>query len=463
MKGNTIAFRPNDMIELTITGLGSSGEGVGKEQGFTFFVPGALPGERVQAQITLLKKKYGLGRLVKLLVPSQDRTAPLCPVYEACGGCQLQHLSYPAQLKYKRQTVIDDLERIGHFPHPVVQETLGAKDPWHYRNKMQLPVAQEKGHPLVMGCYAQGTHRVIDIKDCLIQQKTNNQIAQVVRQWMETYKIPALDEDARRGIVRHVMGRVGVHTGEVMAVLVTNTQQVPHLKDLAKQLREAIPHFTTLVQNINTRHTNVILGPKTLTIYGPGVIHDKLGDFTFTISPLSFFQVNTAQAEVLYETALRFAGLTGKETVLDAYCGTGTITLFLSQKAKRALGIEIVPAAIRDARQNARDNHIKNVDFLCGDTAKVLPELIRQGSRPAVMVLDPPRAGCEKRVLDAISKVQPKRVVYVSCNPATLARDAAILRDKGYILRNVQPVDMFPHTSHIETVVLMTKGKDGER
>lgn len=459
MKGKPIAFRPKDIIELTITGLGSSGEGVGKEQGFTFFVPGALPGERVQAQITLLKKNYGLGRLVKLLVPSQDRTAPLCPVYEACGGCQLQHLAYPAQLKYKRQTVMDDLERIGHFPHPMVQETLGAKDPWHYRNKMQLPVAQEKGHSLVMGCYAKGTHRVIDIKDCLIQQQTNNQIAQVVRQWMQTYHIPALEEDARRGIVRHVMGRVGVHTGEVMAVLITNTPQVPHLKELAQQLGDTIPHFTTLVQNVNSRHTNVIMGTKNYTVYGPGYIHDRLGAFTFTISPLSFFQVNTKQAERLYETALRYAGLTGKEYVLDAYCGTGTITLFLAQKAKRALGIEIVGPAIQDAWQNARDNHVKNVDFICGDTAKALPQLLKSGSHPDVIVLDPPRAGCEKSVLDAIAKARPNRVVYVSCNPATLARDAAILRDKGFVMRNVQPVDMFPHTAHIETVVLMTKGK----
>lgn len=456
MKEKHIPFRTKDKIELTITGLGSSGEGVGKEQGFTFFVPGALPGERIQAQIVLIKKNYGVGRLLKILVPSRDRTEPLCPVYKACGGCQLQHLSYPAQLKLKRQTVIDDLERIGHFPNPIVQETLGAEDPWHYRNKMQIPVAQGRDHKLLMGCYAQGSHRVIDVKDCLIQQKINNQIAHVVRQWMEKYKIPALEEDARRGIVRHVMGRVGVRTGEVMAVLITNTPQVPHLKELVQMLRGAIRHFTTLVQNVNTRHTNVIMGQKNYTIYGPGCIHDRLGSFTFTISPLSFFQVNTVQAEKLYETALRYAGLTGRENVIDAYCGTGTITLFLAQKARRALGIEIVAPAIQDAHQNARDNHVKNADFICGDAAKELPELVKEGSRPDVIVLDPPRAGCERRVLDAIGKVRPKRVVYVSCNPATLARDAAILRDKGFVVRKVQPVDMFPHTAHVETVMLLT-------
>ena len=276
---------------------------------------------------------------------------------------------------------------------------------------------------------------------------------------METDKIPAVEEDARTGIVRHIMGRVGVRTGEVMAVLVTNQPMVPHLKDLVKALRENVPGFTTLVQNLNTRHTNVILGLKNKVIYGPGVIHDKLGDFTFTISPLSFFQVNTLQAQQLYETALKFAALTGKENVIDAYCGTGTITLFLAQKARRTLGIEIVPAAIRDAKQNAKDNHITNADFICADAAKELPELVRDGNKPDVIVLDPPRAGCEQRVLDAIAKVKPRRLVYVSCNPASLARDVAILQGTGFVLRKVQPVDMFPHTSHVETVVLMSKVK----
>ena len=348
------------------------------------------------------------------------------------------------------------MERIGHFSKLCVQETLGAEDPWHYRNKMQVPAAQGRNHTLAIGCYAQGTHRVIDVKDCLIQQQTNNKIVQVVRAWMEKFRIPALEEDARRGIVRHIMGRVGVRTGEVMAVLVTNEPQVPHLKDLTAMLRQEIPGFTTLVQNLNTRHTNVIMGPKNKVIWGPGVIHDRLGKFTFAISPHSFFQVNTLQAEKLYETALQYASLTGKEKVIDAYCGTGTITLFLAQKAQRALGIEIVAPAIRDARQNARDNQVTNAEFLCGDAAKEMPELVRQGSRPDVVVLDPPRAGCEQRVLDAIAKVRPQRVVYVSCNPASLARDAAILRDKGFVVRKVQPVDMFPHTSHVETVCLLT-------
>lgn len=457
MKRDKRTTTPNEHIEITITGLGSSGEGVGKVKGFTYFIPGALPGERVTAAVTAKKKNYGLGRLEKILVPRPDRITPPCPVYEACGGCQIQHLAYEAQLVQKRQTVIDALERIGHFSGIKVNPTLGADDPWHYRNKMQVPVAEGKKHSLSIGCFAQGTHHVIDVKRCLIQHDANNELTAVVRAWMERYHIPALKEDARTGIVRHIMGRVGVQTREVMAVLVTNTDRVPHLKELTHMLKEAIPGFVTLVQNVNTRHTNVIMGPHNKVIYGPGVIHDRLGDLTFVISPHSFFQVNTLQAQRLYETALSYAALEGKENVIDLYCGTGTITLFLAQKARHALGIEIVAPAIADARKNARDNHIKNSEFICADAAKELPLLVRDGIRPDVVVLDPPRAGCERPVLDAILAVRPKRVVYVSCGLASLARDAAILCEGGYKIRQVQPVDMFPHTSHVESVVLMSK------
>lgn len=286
MKRDKRTTTPNEHIEITITGLGSSGEGVGKVKGFTYFIPGALPGERVTAAVTAKKKNYGLGRLEKILVPSPDRITPPCPVYEACGGCQIQHLAYEAQLVQKRQTVIDALERIGHFSGINVNPTLGADDPWHYRNKMQVPVAEGKKHSLSIGCFAQGTHHVIDVKRCLIQHDANNELTAVVRAWMERYHIPALKEDARTGIVRHIMGRVGVQTGEVMAVLVTNTDRVPHLKELTHMLKEAIPGFVTLVQNVNTRHTNVIMGPHNKVIYGPGVIHDRLGDLTFVISPI---------------------------------------------------------------------------------------------------------------------------------------------------------------------------------
>ena len=450
-------MKKNDSIELKIEDMGVDGEGIGKYEGMTFFVKDAVIGDTIRAGITKLKKNYGYARVQEILEPSPYRVKPECPLYARCGGCQIQHLAYEAQLVQKRQTVIDALERIGHFSGINVNPTLGADDPWHYRNKMQVPVAEGKKHSLSIGCFAQGTHHVIDVKRCLIQHDANNELTAVVRAWMERYHIPALKEDARTGIVRHIMGRVGVQTGEVMAVLVTNTDRVPHLKELTHMLKEAIPGFVTLVQNVNTRHTNVIMGPHNKVIYGPGVIHDRLGDLTFVISPHSFFQVNTLQAQRLYETALSYAALEGKENVIDLYCGTGTITLFLAQKARHALGIEIVAPAIADARKNARDNHIKNSEFICADAAKELPLLVRDGIRPDVVVLDPPRAGCERPVLDAILAVRPKRVVYVSCGPASLARDAAILCEGGYNIRQVQPVDMFPHTSHVETVVLMSR------
>lgn len=459
-------MNPNRSIPVTkgktytihIDRLGTSGEGVGKYEGFTVFVPYALPGEDVEATVILVKKTYATAALQVIKVASPDRVTPACPVYDRCGGCQLQHLSYEGQLKEKRQQVIDAFERIGHLKSVNVLPVLGAKNPWHYRNKMQFPVAKgKKKGSLAIGCFAQATHKVIDVAECHIQKKENNAIAAVVRQWMKDFKIPPYDEDAGTGIVRHVMGRVGAQTGEVMVCLVTTRDQIPHMKDLVKMLRAAIPGLVSVVQNVNTRHTNVILGNKTRLIYGKDTITDSIGPLTFHISAQSFFQVNSEQAARLYETALQYADLKGKETVADVYCGTGTITLFLAQKAKEAYGIEIVAPAIKDAYKNAKDNKIKNASFILGDAVYKLPELIRRGIHPDVIVLDPPRAGCGVPVLQAIAHSKPKRVVYVSCNPATLARDAAILVEKGYHLDKVQPCDMFPATFHIENVAVFTR------
>ncbi len=450
------AGRSQETAEITITGLGSSGEGVGRLQNFTVFVPGALPGEKVKIRLDVKKKNFGRGTLLRVLTPSPDRIDPVCPVYEACGGCQLQHLSYAAELKAKQQQVKDALSRIGHLKTLPVLPVLGAVDPYHYRNKMQVPAAQNK-NGLAIGCFAQATHRVIDVDSCAIQQEPNNDIAEIVRSWMRTYKIPAYNEDRRSGIVRHIMGRVGVKTGQVMVCLVTAVPQVPHLQDLVRQLKEGIPGLTSVVQNLNTRHTNVILGPKTKLIYGHTTIKDKIGSLEFNISAQSFFQVNSEQAERLYETALADAALTGKETVADVYCGTGTITLFLAQKAKMVYGIEIVPSAIKDAVKNASLNKIANVDFILGDAAYKLPELIQSGVRPNVIVLDPPRAGCETKVLAAVAEAAPQRIVYVSCNPATLARDLAYLSGHGFKAVQAQPVDMFSRTHHVETVVLLSR------
>ena len=369
-------------------------------------------------------------------------------------------MSYDGELQEKQGQVRDALERIGHLTGIDVLPTLGAATPWEYRNKMQFPAAAAKGKAVV-GCYAAGSHRVIDVASCAIQKAGNNDILRIVRQWMNDYHVPAYNEQTHTGVVRHVMGRVGVWTGELMVCLVTAQVDVPHTAELIGMLREELPKLTSVVQNINTRRTNVILGPETKVLYGTPTIHDSIGPLTFNISAQSFFQVNSEQAQRLYEKALEFADLQGDETVADVYCGTGTITLFLAQKAKKVYGIEIVAPAIRDAVKNAADNGVTNADFILGDAVEKLPELIESGVRPDVIVLDPPRAGCGEPVLAAIAQSQPKRVVYVSCNPATLARDLAYLNDHGYKTVKVQPVDMFPRTHHVETVVLLTRQETG--
>ncbi|MDO4179456.1 MAG: 23S rRNA (uracil(1939)-C(5))-methyltransferase RlmD [Phascolarctobacterium sp.] len=443
-------------IELEITGLNSEGDGVGRFEGLTIFVKGALSGEKVLANLTVVKKNYAVGKLKKILVESPDRVKPLCPVYKECGGCQLQHLSYEGQLKAKRQQVWDALTRIGHLTGVNVLPTLEAPNPWNYRNKMQVPCMGTPQKQFI-GCFALNTHKVIDVENCFIQKEKNNAIVKVVREWMKKYKIAPYDEDKGTGIVRHIMGRVGAKTGELMVCLVTATDNVPHFKDLTKMLKEALPELKSVVQNVNKRHTNVILGNKTQVIYGKENISDSIGNLKFNISCQSFFQVNSEQAERLYAKALEYAALTGKEIVADVYCGTGTISLFLAQKAKHVFGIEIVAPAIRDAKANARNNNINNATFILGDAAQKMPELVEDGVKLDVVVVDPPRAGCEPRVLDAIAKVKPKRVVYVSCNPATLARDLAYMTQKGYKVDKVQPCDMFPMSFHVECVCMLSK------
>lgn len=450
-------FRKGQEITVTIDNLDSEGRGIGRCEGLAVFVPETLPGEQVKARVTLVKKNFAVAALLSIGKASPDRVEPACPVYELCGGCQLQHLSYEGELQMKTQQVRDALKRIGHLDDVKVLPTLANVQPLYYRNKMQVPVADGKGS-LRIGCFAKGTHRVIDVEDCCIQRRENNRIAAVARQWMTRYHIPAYDEDRRTGLVRHIMGRVGVHTGEIMVCLVTAAEErVPHRKELVQMLQAAIPGLTSVVQNVNKRSTNVILGEKTYLVYGKETIQDKIGNLTFHISAQSFFQVNSEQVEVLYNKALEFADLRGTETVVDLYCGTGTITLFLAQKARLAVGIEIVPSAIRDAKKNARANHLANAEFLLGDAAVEMPRLVKDGLRPDVVVVDPPRAGCEARVLDAIARVRPEKVVYVSCNPATLARDLAYLKERGFAIAKVQPVDMFSRTHHVETVCLLSK------
>ncbi|BCJ87099.1 23S rRNA (uracil(1939)-C(5))-methyltransferase RlmD [Effusibacillus dendaii] len=464
-----VPVEKNQYIELDITGQGHEGEGIGRYEGFAVFVPGAIRGERVKAKIVKVQKSFAYGRLLEVLEASHHRTEPLCPVYHRCGGCHLQHMSYEGQLEHKQQMVADALQRIGKFAVRLesapggeegdaipVYPTLGMQDPWRYRNKSQVPVGWVDGR-IVAGFYAPRTHEIIDMEGCPIQHPYSDEIVSRVKRILGDLRISPYDEATRKGLVRHIVARVGFHTDETMVVLVTNGRKIPHIDELVSRLRDEIPHLVSIIQNVNAAVTNVIFGPDTITLWGKDTIEDRIGDIRFSISARSFFQVNPIQTGVLYQKALEYAGLTGDETVIDAYCGIGTISLFLAQKAKRVVGVEVVADAIEDAKKNAALNGIENVEFLVGQAEKVIPELYaKRGLRADVVVVDPPRKGCDEALLQTIVDMQPKRVVYVSCNPSTLARDLRYLEDRGYQTQQVQPVDMFPHTFHVECVVSMS-------
>lgn len=447
----------HQQYEIAIRSLGHSGEGVGSKDDFTVFVPGALVGEVVLAKITLVKKNYAVGSLVRVIAPSEERVEPICPIYETCGGCQLQHLSYDGQLIAKRQQVVDALQRIGKQTALTVHPTLGASSPWLYRNKMQFPVGEKKGRTII-GCYAKGSHDIIATENCHIQMDANNHIVQAASKILTEMKIPAYREKDDRGVVRHIIGRVGAG-GQAMAVIVTKTKTLPKAEEFVARLRGEVPALVSIMHNINPKRTNVILGQETHCLWGQKTIQDGIGKLMFDISAQSFFQVHTAQADVLYQKALAYADLNGNETVIDAYCGTGTISLFLAQKAKKVYGIEIVAPAIRDAKKNAEANRITNAEFLVGDAVEVMPRLYEQGVRADVVVVDPPRSGCDPIVLETFARMNPERIVYVSCNPASLARDIAVLNELGYRAEEVQPVDMFPQTSHVESVALLRRAE----
>lgn len=456
MAKKKIPVQTGQIYDIKITGMGQSGEGVGRYDDFTVFIPCALPGETVAARITLVKKSYATGEIVSIKEKASERIKPVCSIYDDCGACQLQHYSYPAQLQAKQQKVIDMMEHIAVKKHIKILPTLASPHEWHYRNKMQFPVGRSK-KGIIVGCYAHSSHRIIDAENCHIQKQTNNLIANAVREMAEKFRLSAYDEKSHYGLLRHVVGRVNRDETESMVVLVTAQPKLPREREIVQFLRAKIPNLKSIVQNINKGRNNIIMGKECRTIWGASHITDRLGSLKFKISALSFFQVNTEQAENLYECALKYADLTGSETVIDGYCGTGTISLFLAQKAKKVYGMEIVPEAIRDAIANARDNNIKNAEFMTGDAARLMPQLYKKGLRPDVIVTDPPRAGCAPEVLKTFAAMNPKRIIYVSCNPASLARDIAILDDLGYKALEIQPVDMFPQTGHVESVCLIVK------
>lgn len=449
-------FRKNQKYTTEITDIGINGEGIGKIEGFTVFVNNALPGEKVEVLLMKVKKNYGYGRLERIITPSPDRVKPPCPIADKCGGCSLQHLSYPAQLEFKRRLVSENLRRIGGFDDIEVLPVIGMDEPYFYRNKGQYPVKYDNKPNI--GFYARASHRVIDCEKCLIADKCNEKIIALLRGFIEKNNISVYNEEKHSGLIRHILIRNGAHTGEIMVCLVVNGKNFKFKNELINALSD-VKGIKSIVINYNTEKTNVILGRNCETVFGADTITETIGSLKFNISPLSFFQVNPTQTEKLYGKALEFAALTGSETVIDAYCGTGSITLFLAQKAKNVYGIEIIPEAIENAKINAAQNGIENAEFFCGSSEETVPKLYEQrGITPDVMVVDPPRKGCESSLLELFLKMQPKRIVYVSCDSATLARDLKILCESGmYKIKKVQPVDMFPHSVHIETVVLLQK------
>lgn len=453
---NICPVEKNKEYIVDIQGMGYEGEGISRIENFTVFIPGALENEKVKIKIVKINKNFGFGKLLEIIEPSPDRVEPRCTIYKRCGGCQLQHLSYEAQLRFKKNRVKDCLERIGKLEGFVLHDTIGMAEPYRYRNKVQLPLGKEDGKTSI-GFYAKRSHDIIDLESCLIQNETADKVIAIVREWIDKNGIAVYDEEKNTGAVRNIMIREAFRTKEVMVVIVTRTRELPYKDEFIEALKNGIKDLKSVIQNINGKRTNVILSDDCITLFGEDTISDYIGEFRFNISPLSFFQVNPVQTEVLYGKALEYAGLTGNETVFDAYCGTGTITLFLSKKAKKVYGVEIVPQAIENARINASQNKVENAEFIVGEAEKVIPELISQGIKADVVVVDPPRKGCGIELLEAMAKIQPKRIVYVSCDPGTLARDLGILKDLGYETKEVQPVDMFPMTGHVEVVTLLVK------
>ena len=471
----------NDVFTVQIEDMSEDGAGIGRLDGFIWFIKDTVIGDVVEAKAMKLKKTYGFARLTRVVEPSPHRVTPPCPVARQCGGCQLQAMSYEEQLRFKENKILGNLSRIGGFRNIrrvdengqpkeghsgqgsaderviLFYPIIGMDEPWHYRNKAQFPVGLTKAGEIVTGFYAGRTHDIIAQDDCLLGVSENREILTAVREYMEKCRIRPYDETIHQGLVRHVLIRKGFATGELMVCLVINGRKLPSAERLVSELCK-LSGMTSVSYSINTEKTNVIMGKEIVNLYGPGYITDYIGNVRYRISPLSFYQVNPVQTERLYRTALEYADLTGNETVWDLYCGIGTISLFLAQKAKQVYGVEIIPAAIEDARENARENGLTNVEFFVGKAEEVLPEQYEKNRiRADVIVVDPPRKGCDAKCLETILKMQPERIVYVSCDSATLARDLRILCDGGYEVRKARGCDMFPMTVHCECVVCLER------
>lgn len=448
-------IKKNNDYEVDIIDINHDGQGVGKIDKYTVFVDGVLVDERVKIKLIKANKTYGYGKLLEVIRKSENRIEPLCKVSNRCGGCNICHVEYQKQLEYKTNLVRQNLKRIGNIDVEV-NDTIGVDNPYNYRNKAQFPVRQI-GNEVKIGFYAKNSHNVISSDDCKIQDDIINKVKDVVFDFIKNNNISGYNEETKQGTIRHILVRVGKITREVMVVLVLNDNNLNNKEILVEMLIKKIPNIASIIVNVNKKDTNVILGDKSTTIWGKDYIEDYINEQKFRISAKSFYQVNPKQTEVLYNKALEFAGLTGKETVFDLYCGIGTITLCLTKKAKFVYGVEIVPDAVKNAKENAKINDIQNVEFIEGKSEEIIPSMYKEGIRADVVVVDPPRKGCDNALLDTLIDMKPNKIVYVSCNPSTLARDLKILVENNFEVKKVQPVDMFPMSMHVETVVLMTK------
>jgi 23S rRNA (uracil1939-C5)-methyltransferase len=461
--------KKDDLIELDITGMTHEGLGVGRTDEFAVFVKDAIEGEKVRAKIIKVHRNYAVARVMERINTSPFRTEPFCPAYKRCGGCSLQHMTYERTLEFKRQVVADNLARIGGFSDVKVNETIGMENPLNYRNKAQYPFGWNKEGP-VAGFFARRSHEIIDASSCAIQHSLSDKAKDIVLGFIKALNIPVYDEMTEEGLIRHVATKIAFGTGEAMVIIVATHPEIPKINKLIYRLKRDIPGMASIILNINPEPGNVVLGKQNITLYGKDTIDDILGGLTFEISPLSFYQVNPVQTEVLYKKAIEFASLDGTETVYDLYCGIGTITLLAAQKARLAIGIEVVPEAVEAAKRNAIRNIITNTEFYTGEAEKVFPKLFADGKKADVVFVDPPRKGCDEALLRTLVQMAPSRIVYVSCNPSTLARDLKYLcgtgghgpggqipSSAGYEVKEVQPVDMFPWTEHVECVIGMQR------
>jgi 23S rRNA (uracil1939-C5)-methyltransferase len=441
---------------VDIIDMNHMGQGVAKIDDFVVFVDKAIEGDKAEVEVTEVKKNYAVGNLLRVIKPSKDRIDPPCVHFKECGGCQLMHLDYSAQLRFKKNRVANELRRSSvNMDEAVLYDTIGMDDPFRYRNKTAFSVT-ERDKDIIIGTYEQGTYNTVDLKSCLIQSDGADKAVNLFRDLMAKYKIPAYDKRTGKGIIKNIVIRNN-RNSELMIVIVTSSENLPGRKNLVSDLREAMPNIKTIVQNINSRNTNLIMGDKNIVLSGNGTIEDKIGELYFTVSSETFFQINAVQTEKLYEKAIEFADIDEDDVCFDIYCGIGTISLMAAKHAKKVYGVEIVEQSIINARENAKANRIFNAEFFAGKAEKVVPKLYRQNIKADVVIVDPPRKGCEKEVIDTMIEMSPKRIVYVSCNPSTLARDLKLLEEGDYILKKVQPVDQFPWTVHVEAVTLLVR------